>query len=253
MFKFAAVLGVLSCELWAPCVAQTTPDGFGLRQKPLRVVAPKETIALTSALWTAGHSMKRDFISFGIELDSIDSVVEPKIDAGMPSGGTVGAFLENVFRQVPNYEYEIVSEHLVSVHPLRAKADPNSPLNLRIARFDVENVPTGWLLAFPSKYIPELHERLHPSTPGKQQIVVYTGIAPLGPQISLHLRDVTIREILIAASIATETAEGEDACPMGWTYRPVTTSGPKGPRWGVFFGLPDDWREGLRPKPAVAR
>jgi hypothetical protein len=132
---------------------------------------------------------------------------------------------------------------------MRTKEDPNDVLNLRIPQFDVDGEHAGTILGFPTMFIPELRAKLAPPTPGQQQLFMYIGPVPPGPTVTLHLRDVTVREILNAVTVATEKPEGDgdDDYPFCWMYRTRTETGEKKPYWGVFFSLPPHWRELIHP------
>jgi hypothetical protein len=231
-------------------MAQTTgADRFGVMSK--RIEAPMVTgrMPFTSALKGGAIAMRSHFLTFGIELADGDFPWEPTVVAIPPQGGTVGEFLSDIFRQVPAYEYEVISEHLVSVYPRGAKENANDILNLRVPRFDVDGVHAGTILAFPDMLSPELRAKLFPATSGKQQIFLYTGPVPLGPKVTLHLRDMTLREILNAVAVATEHPKGDgpDDAPYGWIYRTRIRTGERKPYFGTVWSLPPGWRDLVYP------
>lgn len=233
-------------------IAQTpAPDEFGLMQKLIEAPMVTARKTFTNALNSGALAMRSHFMTFGIELADGDYPVEPMVVSGPPRDGTVGEYLDDLFRQLPAYEYEVVSEHTVSVYPRGAKEDPNDILNFRIPKFDIDGVHAGTILGFPAMFIPELRAKLAPPTPGKPQIFIYAGPVPPGPKITLHLRNATVREILNAATVATENPEGDgrDDYPIGWIYRTSTRTGEKKPNWGVFLSLPPNWKELLGPAP----
>ncbi len=238
--KRAAMLTALLAVV-AACLAQTAaPDEFGLLAK--RIDGPilgANRQPFTEALKAGAMGMRSHFANFGIELADADHPVQPTVLVSPPADGTLGAFLRDVFRQMPGYEYETVSEHMISVYPRGAKDDPNDLLNVKVPRFDVANAQAGPIMGFPDLFIPELHDKMFPVQPGRpQQITVYAGPVAVGPNVTLHLRNVTVREILNAVAVATE---GDD--PYGWIYRTTTQTGQRRPYWGVFPSNPPNWKD----------
>ena len=144
------------------------PDKYGLlseRIDGLMVMGGKKVV-LTEALKTGAMAMRSDFVIFGIELADADYPTEPRVVPVPPAGGTVGEFLEDIFRQVPAYEYEAISGHMVSVYPRGAKENPEDILNLKVPKFDVDDVHAGSVLGLPVLAIPELRAKVFPATPG---------------------------------------------------------------------------------------
>jgi hypothetical protein len=225
------------------------PDKFGLMKK--RIEAPMVTgrRTFTQALRDGAIAMRSHYLTFGIELADGDYPEERMVISSPPPGGTVGEFLQDLFRQVPTYEYEVVSEHAVSVYPRGAKEDPNDILNLRIPRFDVDGEDAGVVLVFPQQFIAELRAKLAPPTQGQDQLFMYIGPVSPGPKVTLHLRDVTVREILNAVTVATENPKGDgpDDSPCSWIYRTRTHTGEVKPNWGTLFSLPPNWKELVHP------
>ena len=173
-------------------------------------------------------------------------LVQPTVLVIPPADGTLGTFLRDVFRQMPGYEYETISEHTISVYPKGAKDDPNDLLNVKVPQFDVDNAPAGRIMGFPDLFIPELHDRIFPVQPGQERRpTVYIGPVPRGPEVTVHLRNVTVREILNTVAVATESprGNGKDEAPYGWIYRTTTETGEHRPYWGVFASWPPNWRD----------
>jgi hypothetical protein len=77
---------------------------------------------------------------------------------------------------------------------------------------------------------------------------LYIGPVIQGPEVTVHLADVTVRDALNAISIATESAPGDEDYPVGWIYRSAAESNADRPRFGGILTLPPDWRETLHPK-----
>jgi len=225
------------------------PDQFGLMKKPIEGLMVTGRMTFSRALSDGARAMRSHFLTFGIELTVVDYPDGPMVISSQPRGGTVGEFLRDLFRQAPTYEYEVISEHTVSVYPKGAKEDPNDILNLRIPRFDVDDQDAGPILGFPDMFIPELQAKLFPPTPGQDQLFQYIGGVVPGPKVTLHLRDVTVREILNAVTVATENPKGDgrDDYPVSWRCRTGTMTGEVKPRCGAFHSLPPNAKELVHP------
>lgn len=237
----------------AAAMAQAPPPGkLGVMQTLIEAPILTHRMKLTEAIMNGAKAMRRDYMVFGIELAPGDYPTEPMVIPTPPVDGTVGEYLRDILRQVPMYEYEAISEHMVTVYPRGAKEDPNDVLNLRVPRFDVDSARAGTILGFPALFIQELRSRISPKTPGQEQIIVFAGPVPPGPEVTLHLRDLTVRDILNAVSVATEHPQGssDNDYPFGWIYRTSTETGEKKPYWGVTLSLPPNWRDLVRPATA---
>jgi len=126
--------------------------------------------------------------------------------------------------------------------PKRRQEDPNDILNLRIPIRC--RCSTCWhYLGVPG----DVHSR----TPG-QACSIRTGSRPAfrvyGPvsrtKVTLHLRDVTVREILNAVTVATENPKGNAAMTIrAHGYIGQEPHREVKPNWGTFFSLPPNWRE----------
>ena len=242
MFLSAGLLCALSVR-----GQHSRPEDSRLLDKPIE--AAVRTIgkgSLKDMLWMGAAHMRSDYMTFGIEFAG-DEAVQPRVLGDVAAGTHVRDFLAGIFRQVPQYDYEVISSHLVSIYPTGAKDDTKDPLNLAVARFDIENAKAGNVLAFPVQFIPELRAALYPETSQHPRVFVYAGSVVPGPAVTVHLTNVTVREILNAVSIATESATGDDY-PLGWTYRSAASLAEKGPRFGVFVSLPQDWKDAVHPK-----
>ncbi len=139
----------------------------------------------------------------------------------------------------------MISPHLVSIFPKGALDNPDDILNLRIPRFDAEDIYAGYILQFPETHIPELSAKLYPPTPGQPTIRQYIAGVLLGSKVTLHLRDVTVRDILNAASIASGNVSFEDLnnFPCGWLYRIRTKDGQPIPQFVSISTLPFNWKD----------
>ncbi len=121
-----------------------------------------------------------------------------------------------VLHDLPDYSYESVSEHLVNVFPVGAKKDSRDLLNVPVPRLDIVGKQAGDVLSRPRDFIPQLAERLEGPTKGRA--VAGSILSDVGPPpITLHLKDVTVRQVLNAASEATGEFPAE-YMPYGWVY-----------------------------------
>ena len=170
------------------CSAEHATALMGRRLRP---VPQLSKVPLTQALQWIGGSLDDDFICFGVELDP----AEPMVNIDFPEGGTVARDLGLLFQQLPKYEYAAVSEHLISVHPRGAIANPSDVLNTVVKDFNVAGVRAGEIMAWPEIYISELQ-----SPASKPRVVIAVGPMGVGPPVTLHLQGLTVREVLNAVS-----------------------------------------------------
>ncbi len=198
-------------------------------------------LSLTQALKGLGVFMTRNFIDFGIELDG--SKPEPLVRLRPVKPHTVRALLEMIMPQAPDYDFAIVSPHLVSVWPRGAKGDPADLLNVRVAQFDVEGVQAGLLLTWPEIHIAELRP-----PQDKQRIDMFIGAAGIGALITLHLTNLTVRDVFNAVSVATEKTAREDV-PLGWECSQAANNNV--PHCILFSTVPPNWKQvrSLMPAP----
>jgi hypothetical protein len=222
-------------------------DKVPLLETPISPSTSVKSAPLSEALSTLGQNMEGGFVLFGLEVRLNDGI-EPTVTIEGRAGMKLGDAIDQVLNQLPDYEMEVVSDHLIDLRPLGARKDTQNLLNLRIAKFDLESKRADMVFNAPRAVIPELNEALLPKVkPGEQMIfLIYRGYQG-GPEITLHLTDVTIREILNAASKATEPffEQGQPGkAPSGWMY----TFDPNPPKehsqhsWRKLFGLPTGWR-----------
>jgi hypothetical protein len=183
---------------------------------------------------------------------------EPTVDLKLAEGATLSDALRDVMRQVPAYTLEVVSEHMIDIYPTGAKDDARDPLNLRVERFDFLDERPGTLLSRPEAYILELRVRLVQRTVGPPYPAEYPGImmfSALEPRITLHLRSVTVREILNAASEAVQ-AFPPARLPSCWSslLHPDLVWAVGGTySWRPFGCVPKDWKKYSKPAPAAVK
>lgn len=174
-------------------------------------------IPLSKALSYVGLYAKGNKVLFGIEV-LLKQGKEPEVALDLPQNSTVRAALDQIVRQVPDYGYETAGEYLINVFPLSAKHDPNDLLNIRVSSFDVKDQPVDMLISHPEMFVPQLDARLRALRhvpPGTHTLG--PGLGSGDPKISLHLQNVTVREILNAVSASTERF-AEPYTPLGWVY-----------------------------------
>lgn len=170
-----------------------------------------QVVTLTGALRIAAMYLAESYVSFGLELKGGEA--QPRIDLDIREGLSLRQVLDLIFVQAKDYQYSAVSAHLINVSPKEAKLRGDAFLNRRIQRFDVERTMASQIYIVPELYIPEIQ------TEGdKRKIYQFAGPFASG-EITLHLRDKTIREIFNAVAEATEAAP-RDPEPIGWIYDP---------------------------------
>lgn len=216
------------------------PDPLGLPLFPVPIV--RQNVPLTSALADIGVFVRNGYALFGVELRLKDGK-EPTVNVNLKPGSTLGDGVRQVLQQAPGYTFEIVSEHLINIYPVGANQDPGDLLNLRVPRFDAVNAQPGDILTHPEMFIPELEARLVRRRPGEPSGVCGTFLPGVGPA-TLHLRGVTVRQILNAVTKATEKFPAERP-PLGWicSFEADATM-PAGGKysWSVHTSVPHDWK-----------
>lgn len=214
----------------------------------LRVSGPLvcSKIPLTQALSEVATGLEGGYVLFGIEVHLIDGK-EPSVKLDVSAETTLGAVLEGVLRQLPGYKLEIVSHHLVNIYPAGAKSDPNDALNLRIDHFDVVDKPPDVLLNYPPLFMPALANRLAQRKSGPSLAYQFPSqwVEGVGPKVTLHLRNMTVREIFNRVSEASEKLPAK-YLPVGWVVSlspdPALATG-----WVYSFRLfttvPSAWKQ----------
>ena len=213
------VLYLLLMFCSAPLAAGQTDAGQAPLNLRMRYSVAREGMPLTKALAEVGDRQLRNRVLFGIEVH-LEDKREPVVDFRFDASSTLGDVLHQIVRQLPGYEFEVVSDRMVNIHPRGSKGNPDSLLNTRVDRFEVVEEPPGNIITRPKEFIPELAERLTPkrfaSGPAGTAGSGIRGVGP--PMITLHLQDVTVREILNEVSAATQRVTLPEYRPMGWVY-----------------------------------
>jgi len=155
--------------------------------------------------------------------------------------------LRQIMTQIPGYEYELVSEHMINIYPIGAKRDSKDLLNTPVPQFDAISVDPTQILTSPSEYIPELAARLRPTASAREpQPSGYGGVVARSnvPPVTLRLKNTTVRQILNAASEAMEEFPPQYE-PVGWAYllqpNPSLPAGGKH-SWMFVFSAPKNWK-----------
>jgi len=251
--EFSALLA-LTLAIPPARIGLGRPQGDALLTLRLRPVpATTEKIPLTGALRTVGSRTQGGYVLFGIELRLVENR-EPLVGLN-GTCSTLGEALRQIFGQLPGYRYEVVSEHFIQVYPDGAQKDTTDALNTTVPSFDVVGEVPWQILAHPESYIPQLHARLRPGEPFLGPGGAFGGLGlgprPPGLTITLHLRNVTVREILNAVAQAGENFPA-DFAPTGWlcTLQPSRSSSVGcAYSWSVLWSVPHDWRpEGKTPE-----
>jgi hypothetical protein len=161
-------------------------------------------------------------------------------------------------RQLPNYKWVMVSDHLVNIfpvenvkHDLLLQQTRNDFLAIRVARFDVKDEYPPNILANLPLFIPELLRAVvsENSPPGGASGYGASYAAVEGPRRSMTFKDLTIRDIL--NGIVEEMSKTLPAThpPMGWTYevRPDPKALPgRAHSWNAHRSVPEsNWKEAL--------
>ena len=220
---------------------QAGERAVALMGRKLRPLPHLSRVPLTEALQWIGTGLIDDFVDFGVELDPQEAT-EPLVDVDFPVEGTFEGDLRWIFRQLPRYEYAMVSDHLVSVRPRGALADPNDILNTVVKDFDVSGVRAGEIMAWPDRYIEELQPA--PAHGGKPHMDIVVGPTGTGPEVTIHLEGVTVREVLNAVSIATENSPDDNELPVGWVFAVQHPSPSVSvPNWRILIAVGGNWRK----------
>ncbi len=172
---------------------------------------------------------------------------EPIVNVNLPPKSHVDDGLRQIMGQLPGYDYEVISEHMINIYPVGAKNDPKDLLNTPVPKFEGVDVDPGGVLTAPADFIPELAARLRPKTSAGPQPSGHGGSVFRSnvPPITLHLKNTTVRQILNAASEATEQFPPNHQ-PVGWTYlfQPDSTSPTGGKHsWAFLFSAPRNWKQ----------
>src|SRR5208282_4603120 len=103
----------------------------GLLDLSVLPVEPRQAISLQDALAELGSSVRQGFVLFGLE-EKLSEGKEPMVDLRINANTTLGTVLREILSQLPAYEMEVVSDHLIDLRPKGGRDDPDNVLNLRV-------------------------------------------------------------------------------------------------------------------------
>lgn len=136
---------------------------------------PRQSVPLRDALSYLGQLPREGFVLFGLE-ERLTDGKEPAVNLDIKGDTTLGVALREILVQIPSYEIEVMSEHLINLRPKGAQDDPDDILNFRVREFDWVSKPAYAILNDPRYTIPGVNEALRPKPePGKQILELYQG------------------------------------------------------------------------------
>jgi hypothetical protein len=147
------------------------------------------------------------------------------------NSATVGHILEQLCQQSRQYQYEVIEGGVIYVHPAHAESDPLGLLNIKITDFSVEGkiAPAAIILRI-GELAPELASYLDAK---KSEYYSRRGIVPgspgailhgnMDPDVNLHLRDMTVREILNAVVLHSRQLSEQTPADSGGNKIPPTS------------------------------
>lgn len=171
------------------------------------------------------------------------------------NSATVGQILEQLCQQSKQYQYEVIEGGVIYVHPAHADSDPLGLLNIKITDFSVEGkMAPAAVIERIGELAPELASYLDAK---KNEYYSRRGIVPgfpgailhgnMDPAVDLHLRNMTVRQILNAVVLYSRQLSdqtppdigGNKIPPTSWIYEfvmnPEARTGLGGiPRWVAF-------------------
>ena len=239
---------VIAIMLLATSVFAQKTDARDLRM-PVCEFALEKPAPLITAVGEVGLHVDSDYVSFGIDL-TLEGP-EPTVTLRVNSGENLNEALLQIVDQLPGYTFEPVSEHLVIVYKAGSQSDPQNVLNVRIAKFQVSNVPPLTILGNPARFMPELRARLEEPSGHPSCGVIGPGLGAIGPGITLTLQNLTVCEILNRVAEASSTlaveSDSPSVVPLGWIHivHVSTRESKKVHEWRFYSATPKSWR---RPK-----
>jgi hypothetical protein len=256
LMRRLVVVFMLSAASITPLAGTMANQASPLETPRLAVRLSAGRVPLTLALQQLGVSIRGGYVLFGLEVQVVNGK-EPSVSLAMDPGCKVGDAILQILNQVPGYKLDVISEHLVNIYPAAAKDNPGDPLNMQIPHFDVDSQKAGVILSWPARFIPELYQRLASNTPSGpgQHIDLYVGAVAVGPEMTLHLRNVTVRQILNAVTEASD-ANAEVEAPLGWEYSYVPQTEAthiNRDSWRLLMTVPPDWKEYAAKVPARSK
>jgi hypothetical protein len=174
-------------------------------------------VPLTTALSRIGNAVRDGgHVVFGTEVLLSQAGEEPHVTLNLIQGETVETAIDSVFRQLPDYRWVVVADHLVNVLPTQRLE--NDLLEIQVPVFDVKDQYPGNILANPTLFISELLRAVVSENSRPLGGFGYGASYALseGPHLSLSFRDLTIREILNQVTAQMIKNFPADSTPVGW-------------------------------------
>jgi hypothetical protein len=232
--RLILIFGMISSAVLV--CAQRPP--MDLTLSPAPVVATE--VPLSKGLGQIGAMIREGYVLFGVE-QRLKKHQPPKINLHLKPNSTLRDAFRQIFSQLREYRFYVVSEH---IYPTGARQDPDDVLNAHVARFDIVARP-GSVLSRPEDFIPELQERLHPKSATTHQPSGRLGPGLEGTEapVNLHLRDVTVRQILNSVTEEWEKSAENNDMPVGWLYSYDPEAIVEKHVWNFQWSLPDGWKK----------
>ncbi len=172
---------------------------------------------------------------FSVEAAPFRGVPERNLTLSIENG-TVGQALQEIMKQDPRYDFEIIDNFLIHVFPRESRHDPRNLLNIHVEHFKVSEVGYDELVRYLPYHIPPLQaEMIRRNRAGGVAGSLLSGVGV--PTVSLDLKNVTVRDILNRAAQESERFKQDAFGPAGWVYTfEIDDSVPAGghPRWDLF-------------------
>lgn len=226
-------------------LASCTSIAQGARQDVVRPVTLDKKTPLTTAVAALGTHLERGAVSFGVDLWLERE--EPAVTLRLKQGQTLTDGLGQLVSQVPGYVFRTPSAHLVEIYRSGTEGDPSNLLNQRISRFEVVNQSPADILANPARFMPELKHRLQADDAHPPCGAIGPGLRSVGPGITLHLENTTVRQILNAVAEASFQlalkSKSRSVTPLGWIHisRPATSGNGRSDEWRFYSTVPKAW------------
>jgi hypothetical protein len=201
-----------------------------------------QDVPLSTALSRLGYSVN-GYILFGTEVLLNEAGEEPRITLNLFRADTVQTALDSIVRQLPDYRWVMVSDHLVNIFPVgQTKSDlllrntRKDILEIRIPQLDIKDQYPPNVIGNLRMFIPELFRELisENSPPGGLAAYGSSYSSSEGPQLSMSFKNLTVREILNGISEESIKSLSASKPPAGWIYK--VTPDPK-----MYAGRTHSW------------
>ncbi len=175
------------------------------------------------------------------------------------TNATVGQVIQRLCQADARYEYDVIEGKMLAVHPQNSATEPDDLLNIQVRDYKLDaNIGADQAIEHIDQDAPELRtflrEKLDEWTRRTGKSLGFPGSIMSGnmpaPRLTLHLHDVTVRQILDAISLKSiEMFQQGPAyspkgmplktAPTGWEYDfTIDPDAPTGlggyPKWTAF-------------------